>query len=73
MKKLNELFDVSYGTKLDLNKMHLLPVSSGGIHFVGRPSALLLRRRCSVTLTWEVSCAPYVRVKQVTLRMSRKW
>lgn len=38
MKKLNELFDVFYGNKLDLNKMSLLPVSRGGIHFVGRSS-----------------------------------
>jgi hypothetical protein len=38
MKRLNELFDVSYGTKLDLNKMRLLAVSNGGVHFVGRSS-----------------------------------
>jgi hypothetical protein len=38
MKKLNELFDVSYGNKFDLNKMRLLPIPSGGIHFVGRSS-----------------------------------
>lgn len=38
MKKLNELFEVSYGSKLDLNKMELLPKSMGGINFVGRSS-----------------------------------
>jgi hypothetical protein len=38
MTKLNELFDVSYGNKLDLNKMHQLPLHSGGVHFVGRSS-----------------------------------
>jgi hypothetical protein len=38
MKPLRELFDVSYGNKLDLNKMSPLPVSSGGVHFVGRSS-----------------------------------
>lgn len=38
MKKLHKLFDISYGNKLDLNKMRPLPVSSGGIHFVGRSS-----------------------------------
>ncbi len=38
MKKLNDLFHVSYGTKLDLNKMTILPKSKGGINFVGRSS-----------------------------------
>lgn len=38
MTPLHELFDVFYGNKLDLNKMRLLPISSGGIHFVGRSS-----------------------------------
>jgi hypothetical protein len=38
MKRLDEMFDVSYGNKLDLNKMSLLPISSGGVHFVGRSS-----------------------------------
>ena len=38
MKKLNELFDISYGNKLDLNKMRLLSVLDGGVHFVGRSS-----------------------------------
>lgn len=38
MKKLNELFDVSYGNKLDLNKMRLSSISRGGVHFVGRSS-----------------------------------
>ncbi len=36
MKKLNELFDVFHGNKLDLNKMHVLTM--GGVHFVGRSS-----------------------------------
>lgn len=36
MKKLNELFEVTYGNKLDLNKMDLLPISNGGVNFVGR-------------------------------------
>lgn len=38
MKPLSELFDVSYGNKFDLNKMRQAPVSSGGVHFVGRSS-----------------------------------
>src|SRR6267142_2501932 len=38
MTPLNELFDVFYGHKLDLNKMRLLPISSGGVRFVGRSS-----------------------------------
>jgi hypothetical protein len=38
LKKLNELFDVTYGNKLDLNKMTLLPRLQGGINFVGRSS-----------------------------------
>lgn len=38
MKKLNELFEVTYGHKLDLNKMTLLPRAKGGINFVGRSS-----------------------------------
>jgi hypothetical protein len=38
MTPLNELFDVFYGHKLDLNKMRLLPISKGGIRFVGRSS-----------------------------------
>lgn len=37
-KKLNDLFTVAYGNKLDLNKMHRLPRSAGGINFVGRSS-----------------------------------
>ncbi|MEX6666849.1 restriction endonuclease subunit S [Pseudomonas sp. W2-17] len=36
MMKLNEVFDVSYGNKFDLNKMQLLPVGSGGVSFVSR-------------------------------------
>ena len=36
MKTLKELFDVEYGTKLDLNKMKRLSPSQGGIAFVGR-------------------------------------
>jgi hypothetical protein len=38
MTPLHELFEVSYGNKLDLNKMRLLSLSSGGVHFVGRSS-----------------------------------
>ena len=38
MMKLNKLFDVIYGNKLDLNKMTMLPISKGGINFVGRSS-----------------------------------
>jgi Type I restriction modification DNA specificity domain len=38
MTLLHELFDVVYGNKLDLNKMRLLPVAEGGVHFVGRSS-----------------------------------
>ena len=38
MKKLNEVFDVIYGNKLDLNKMTHCAVSDGGVNFVGRSS-----------------------------------
>lgn len=38
MKKLNEIFDVTYGNKFDLNKMNHLPLSAGGVNFVGRSS-----------------------------------
>jgi len=38
MKKLNELFDVTYGNKLDLNKMKHASRLDGGINFVGRSS-----------------------------------
>lgn len=38
MKKLNELFDVIYGNKLDLNKMKLASKANGGVNFVGRSS-----------------------------------
>lgn len=38
MKPLNELFDITYGNKLDLNKLNKLSVSEGGINFVGRSS-----------------------------------
>ena len=38
MKQLNELFTVSYGNKLDLNKMEARPPIDGGINFVGRSS-----------------------------------
>ncbi len=37
-KKLNELFDVAYGNKFDLNKLQRLPRSRGGVSFVGRSS-----------------------------------
>lgn len=36
MAKLNELFDVVYGNKFDLNKMEHLARSAGGVSFVGR-------------------------------------
>lgn len=38
MKKLNELFDVTYGSKFDFNKMTPLPIKDGGVNFVGRSS-----------------------------------
>lgn len=38
MKKLNELFDVAYGNKLDFNKMKQASRRDGGINFVGRSS-----------------------------------
>ncbi len=38
MKKLNELFEIRYGSKLDFNKMTPLMRSQGGINFVGRSS-----------------------------------
>jgi hypothetical protein len=38
MKKLNELFDVTYGSKFDLNKMTPLSPSEGGVNFVARSS-----------------------------------
>ncbi len=38
MKPLNELFDVTYGNKLDLNKLRALPITQGGVNFVGRSS-----------------------------------
>ena len=38
MKKLNELFEVAYGSKLDFNKMEAMPKSQGGVNFVGRSS-----------------------------------
>ena len=34
MKKLNDLFDISYGTQLDFNKMEIN--SSAGVNFVTR-------------------------------------
>lgn len=36
MIPLNEIFEVTYGNKFDLNKMEPLPRSNGGISFVGR-------------------------------------
>jgi hypothetical protein len=36
VKKLSELFDVTYGNKFDLNKMTFLPLHGGGVNFVGR-------------------------------------
>jgi hypothetical protein len=38
MTTLNDLFEVSYGSKLDLNKMELQPIAMGGVRFVGRSS-----------------------------------
>ncbi|KAF1707473.1 restriction endonuclease subunit S [Pseudoxanthomonas sacheonensis] len=38
MKKLNELFNVAYGNKLDFNKMKQASRRDGGINFVGRSS-----------------------------------
>jgi len=38
MKPLNELFDVNYGSKLDLNKLTEVPLGQGGVSFVGRSS-----------------------------------
>src|SRR5665213_2280442 len=38
-KKLSDLFEVTYGNKLDLNKMNIAPKgSSGALNFVGRSS-----------------------------------
>lgn len=38
MKPLNEIFEVTYGNKLDLNKRAALSIRDGGINFVGRSS-----------------------------------
>jgi hypothetical protein len=38
MVALNELFEVTYGNKLDANKLPKMRPSSGGINFVGRSS-----------------------------------
>lgn len=38
MKPLNEIFEVTYGNKLDLNKLTTIPRSKGGVNFVGRSS-----------------------------------
>lgn len=38
MKMLNEIFTVTYGNKLDLNKMTSLSLADGGVSFVGRSS-----------------------------------
>lgn len=38
MIPLHKLFDIFYGNQFDLNKMQLLPVTNGGIPFVGRSS-----------------------------------
>lgn len=43
---LNELFDVEYGNKFDLNKMDQLAKASGGINFVNRSS-----QNCGVSAT----------------------
>lgn len=36
--QLRDLFEICYGNKFDLNKMRHMPVSEGGIPFVGRSS-----------------------------------
>lgn len=41
---LNELFEIQYGNKFDLNKMELLAKSEGGISFVNRSS-----RNCGIS------------------------
>lgn len=38
MKPLNDLFEVTYGNKFDLNKLSRLPLAEGGVNFVGRSS-----------------------------------
>ncbi|MFT8933157.1 MAG: restriction endonuclease subunit S [Acetobacter syzygii] len=38
MTPLNEICEVTYGNKLDLNKLERRPLSLGGINFVGRSS-----------------------------------
>jgi hypothetical protein len=38
MKPLNEIFEVTYGNKLDLNKLDERPLDLGGVNFVGRSS-----------------------------------
>ena len=38
MKPLNDLFEVSYGNKFDLNKLTPLHPRNGGVNFVGRSS-----------------------------------
>lgn len=38
LKKLNDIFDVTYGNKFDFNKMRLAKKSDGGVNFVGRSS-----------------------------------
>ena len=38
MKPLNDLFEVSYGNKFDLNKLTQLHTRDGGVNFVGRSS-----------------------------------
>jgi hypothetical protein len=43
---LNQLFDVEYGNKFDLNKMEVLDKADGGINFVNRSS-----RNCGVSAT----------------------
>lgn len=38
MKRLDALFEVTYGSKFDLNKMKLSTYANGGVNFVGRSS-----------------------------------
>jgi hypothetical protein len=38
MKKLNEMFEVTYGNKFDLNKMEIVRSSGPAVNFVGRSS-----------------------------------
>lgn len=43
---LNQLFEIQYGNKFDLNKMELRPKATGGINFVNRSS-----QNCGISAT----------------------